>query len=88
MGYILIAEPDPESDEILVFNATTRCKKLVVKVCDREIVIERSKDKLVVKSDGAYTAKRVTLKYPSNKSYLFYKKTADGAVEIEAEALY
>jgi 3-methyladenine DNA glycosylase Mpg len=85
---LLIAEPDPDSDQILVFSVTTRCKRLIVKVGDKEVVIERSKDKLVVKKDGAYTTKRVTIRYPSNKPYLFYTKTADGVVEIEAEALY
>ena len=89
MGYILIAEPDPENGEhILVFSVTTRCKRLVVKVGGKEVVVERSMNKLIVKRDGAYVAKRVTLKYPSNKSYLFYTRTADGTVEIEAEALY
>ena len=89
MGYILIAEPDPEDGEhILVFSVTTRCKRLVVKIEGGEVVIERSKDKLIVKKDGAYTAKRVTLKYPSNKPYLFYTKREDGTVIIEAEALY
>jgi tRNA-binding EMAP/Myf-like protein len=85
---IIIAEPDPESDEILVFSVTTRCKRLLIKVGDKEVVVERQRDKLIVKKDGAYMTKRVTLKYPSNKSYLFYTRTADGTVEIEAEALY
>jgi hypothetical protein len=84
---LLIAEPDPDSDQILVFSVTARCKRLIVKVGDKEVVIERQKDRLIVKKDGAYTTKRVTIKYPS-KPYLFYTKTADGAVEIEAEALY
>jgi hypothetical protein len=85
---LLIAEPDPDSDQILVFSVMTRCKRLIVKVGDKEVVIERSKDKLVVKKNGAYTTRRVTLRYPSSKPYLFYTKTADGAVVIEAEALY
>ena len=84
----LIVEPDPESDEIAVYAVMTRCKRLIVRVGDKEVIVERSKDKLVVKRDGAYITKRVTLKYPSKKPYLFYKKTIDGAVEIEAEALY
>jgi len=86
---IIIAEPDPEDGEhILVFSVTTRCRRLIVKVGDKEVVVERSKNKLVVRKDGVYTAKRVTLRYPSNKPYLFYTKREDGTVIIEAEALY
>jgi len=86
---IIIAEPDPESEEILVFSVTTRCKRLIVKVGDKgEVIVERQRDKLIVRKNGAYTAKRVTLKYPSNKPYLFYTKREDGTVIIEAEALY
>jgi hypothetical protein len=87
--YILIAEPDPEDNEhVLVFSVMTKCRRLVVKVGDVEVVIERSRDKLIIKKNGAYITKRVTIRYPSNKPYLFYKRTADGTVEIEAEALY
>jgi len=85
---IIIAEPDPESEGIAVYSVMAKCRRLFVKVGDKEVIVERSKDKLVVKRDGAYITKRVTLKYPSKKPYLFYKKTIDGAVEIEAEALY
>jgi tRNA-binding EMAP/Myf-like protein len=87
-SHILIAEPDPESEEILVFSVTTRCKRLIVKVGDKEVVVERQRDKLIVRKDGAYTTKRVTLKYPKEKPYLFYTKREDGTVIIEAEALY
>jgi hypothetical protein len=85
--HLLIVEPDPESDEILVFSVMAKCKRLVVKVGEGEVVVERQRDKLVVKKDGAYAAKRVTLKYPSSKPYLFYKRV-DGVIEVEAEALY
>ena len=89
---VLIVEPDPETaDQIIVFSIMTRCKRLLVLVkADKEVkevVIERFKDKLVVKN-GAYVAKRITIKYPSEKQYLFYRRTADGTVEIEAETLY
>ena len=85
---IIIAEPDPESEGIAVYSVMAKCRRLFVKVGDKEVVVERRKDKLIVKRDGAYTTKRATIKYPSEKPYLFYKKTADGTVEIEAEALY
>ena len=86
---IIIAEPDPESEEILVFSVTTRCKRLIVKVGDKgEVIVERQRDKLIVRKNGAYTTKRVTLKYPKEKPYLFYTKREDGTVIIEAEALY
>jgi hypothetical protein len=87
--HLLIVEPDPESEEILVFSVTTRCKRLVVKVGDKgEVIVERQRDKLIVRKDGAYTTKRVTLKYPKEKPYLFYTKREGGTVIIEAEALY
>jgi hypothetical protein len=87
--HLLIVEPDPEDGEhILVFSVTTRCRRLIVRAGDKEVVVERSKNKLIVKRDGVYATKRVTLKYPSNKPYLFYTKREDGTVEIEAEALY
>jgi hypothetical protein len=88
MGFVLLVEPDPESELIAVYSVMTRCKRLIVKVGDKEVVIERSKDRLVVRKNGAYMAKRVTLKYPSSKQYLFYSRTEDGTVIIEAEALY
>ena len=85
----MIVEPDPEQEGwVVVFSVMTKCRRLLVKVGDKEVVVERRKDKLVVKRDGAYTTKRATIKYPSTKEYLFYKRTADGTVEIEAEALY
>ena len=87
MQQILIAEPDPESDEIIVFSITTKCRRLVVKVGDKEVVVERQKGRLVVRKDGAYTTKRITMRYP-NKPYLFYTKREDGTVIIEAETLY
>jgi hypothetical protein len=87
-GHILIVEPDPESDEIVVFTVMQRCRRVLVKIGDKEVVIERSKDRLVVRKNGAYITKRVTLRYPREKSYIFYTKREDGTVEIEAEALY
>jgi hypothetical protein len=83
----LIVEPDPDSDNgIVVYNVMTSCKRLVVKVDNKDVIIERSGNKLLVKS--GYLAKRITLKYPGGKPYVFYKKTADETVEINAESLY
>jgi len=81
-------EPDPDSDDIVVYNVMTKCKRLVVNVEGKSIVIERSGNKLLIKNNGGYVAKRITLKYPGDKPYVFYKKTIDETVEINAESLY
>jgi hypothetical protein len=84
----LVVEPDPDSDDIVVYKVMTKCKRLVVSVENKNIVIERSGNKLLIKSDRGYVTKRITLKYSGNKPYIFYKKTADETVEINAESLY
>jgi hypothetical protein len=86
----LIVEPDPDSDDngIVVYNVMTRCKRLVVKVDNKDVIIERSGNKLLIKNNRGYVAKRITLKYPGDKPYVFYKKTTDETVEINAESLY